>query len=303
MTTAADDPDNNPYAEALRQPMPAWLYMVLLCLTLAGSTILVLTGTLRSDLLYLLIFPAIVAAIYYDVGIYLAAYGLTIATHVLIELIRGSSPSVIVLGLAAVWLVLSVAITRKMRRLFGSYERALAELDERRDFAESLVNTAQVIILIMDPQCRVMRINPATERLIGLRQDEVIGEHWFNRFVPEPHRTLLRDSLEGLTDQTIPQGYINPITGHDGQQHLIEWNHERLVTHEGAPAGTLAIGHDVTEWVRAETALQERERLSHELHDGLGQALAASTIMLITVLVILVPWSIREYGARTKGGM
>jgi glucose/mannose transport system permease protein len=39
-------------------------------------------------------------------------------------------------------------------------------------------------------------------------------------------------------------------------------------------------------------------------HNGnLGQALAASTIMLITVLVILVPWSIREYGARTKGGM
>ncbi len=273
MTTAADDPDNNPYAEALRQPMPAWLYMVLLCLTLAGSTILVLTGTLRSDLLYLLIFPAIVAAIYYDVGIYLAAYGLTIATHVLIELIRGSSPSVIVLGLAAVWLVLSVAITRKMRRLFGSYERALAELDERRDFAESLVNTAQVIILIMDPQCRVMRINPATERLIGLRQDEVIGEHWFNRFVPEPHRTLLRDSLEGLTDQTIPQGYINPITGHDDQQHLIAWNHERLVTHEGAPAGTLAIGHDVTEWVRAETALQERERLYRTLVEHLGEGI------------------------------
>lgn len=39
-------------------------------------------------------------------------------------------------------------------------------------------------------------------------------------------------------------------------------------------------------------------------HNGnLGQALAASTIMLLAVLVILVPWSIREYSARTKGGM
>lgn len=36
-------------------------------------------------------------------------------------------------------------------------------------------------------------------------------------------------------------------------------------------------------------------------HNGnLGQGLAASTVMLAAVLVILVPWSIREYGSRTK---
>jgi glucose/mannose transport system permease protein len=34
---------------------------------------------------------------------------------------------------------------------------------------------------------------------------------------------------------------------------------------------------------------------------NLGQALAASTIMLLTVLVILVPWSIREHRARVRG--
>jgi glucose/mannose transport system permease protein len=34
---------------------------------------------------------------------------------------------------------------------------------------------------------------------------------------------------------------------------------------------------------------------------NLGQALAASTIMLLTVLVVLVPWSIREHRARVRG--
>jgi glucose/mannose transport system permease protein len=39
-------------------------------------------------------------------------------------------------------------------------------------------------------------------------------------------------------------------------------------------------------------------------HNGnLGQGLAASTIMLLAVLVILVPWSIREYGIRARGGV
>jgi glucose/mannose transport system permease protein len=38
-------------------------------------------------------------------------------------------------------------------------------------------------------------------------------------------------------------------------------------------------------------------------HNGnLGQGLAASTIMLAAVLVILVPWSIREYSSRAKHG-
>lgn len=34
---------------------------------------------------------------------------------------------------------------------------------------------------------------------------------------------------------------------------------------------------------------------------NLGQALAASTIMLLAVLVILVPWSVREHRARVRG--
>jgi glucose/mannose transport system permease protein len=35
---------------------------------------------------------------------------------------------------------------------------------------------------------------------------------------------------------------------------------------------------------------------------NLGQGLAASTVMLAAVLVILVPWSIREYSNRAKHG-
>jgi glucose/mannose transport system permease protein len=34
---------------------------------------------------------------------------------------------------------------------------------------------------------------------------------------------------------------------------------------------------------------------------NLGQGLAASTIMLLAVLVVLVPWSIREHHARVRG--
>jgi len=72
-------------------------------------------------------------------------------------------------------------------------ERKLAEesLREQRDFSESLVDTAQVIILVLDTRGRIVRFNPYLEQLVGYALDEVKGMNWFETFLtPEIDRTI-----------------------------------------------------------------------------------------------------------------
>ena len=66
-------------------------------------------------------------------------------------------------------------------------ERKQAEeaLREQKDFHESLVETAQVIMLVLDEEGRIVSFNPHMEHISGYKLEEVKGKDWFATFLPE----------------------------------------------------------------------------------------------------------------------
>lgn len=58
------------------------------------------------------------------------------------------------------------------------------ELRQQRDFAETLIDTAQTIILVLDPEGRIVRFNDYMEKLSGWTLEEVSGRDWFSTFLP-----------------------------------------------------------------------------------------------------------------------
>ncbi len=136
-------------------------------------------------------------------------------------------------------------------------ERKEAEkaLRWERDFAESLVETAQAIVLILDPQGRIVRFNPYLETLSGYRLSEVQGRDWFVTFFPGEDRDRVREAFLKVLEGTARQG-INPIVTREGQKRFIAWSSTVLKDPDGNILGVLAIGQDVTERVQAEAWLQ-----------------------------------------------
>ena len=61
-------------------------------------------------------------------------------------------------------------------------------IDDEWHFAENLLNTAQIIILVLDTQGRIVQFNPYLEEICGYSLAEVTGKDWFSVFVPEPER-------------------------------------------------------------------------------------------------------------------
>jgi PAS domain S-box-containing protein len=133
------------------------------------------------------------------------------------------------------------------------------ELRRERDFAKNLVETAQVIVLVLDRDRRIMHFNPFLEKLSGYRLEEVQGLDWFDTFRPAE----LRDGGKRLFQQVMVSdqiaSYLGPMLDREGDLHQVEWTVRPLRDHRGEINGLLCTGHDVTERLKVE---QERNRLA-----------------------------------------
>jgi PAS domain S-box-containing protein len=133
-------------------------------------------------------------------------------------------------------------------------------------------------MLVLDPQGRVVDLNPAAKRILGMSAKRARGQ---------PVRELLPAYPDGqLADTEETEIEINLGAGQEAYGQDVR--HYALVISllkdwHGLVIGRLVLLRDVTEQKRAQAQLLEqqralamfleRERLARELHDGIGQVL------------------------------
>jgi len=141
-------------------------------------------------------------------------------------------------------------------------KQAEEALRKQLNFSESLIETAQTIILMLDPQGRIVRFNPYMEELVGYDLDEVKGKDWFETFIKPENGNSVKSVFKKAIDDIQTRGNVNPIIAKDGRTILVEWHDKTLKDRDGRTEGILAIGYDITERKRAEA---EKEKLQTQL--------------------------------------
>jgi PAS domain S-box-containing protein len=187
-------------------------------------------------------------------------------------------------------------------------ELAQANLELKREIAErrqkeeqleasearfrGLVQTAGSSIILLCPDGRILEFNREAERVSGWLRHEVLEGEAIPLFIPEGEQQRAKEILrKGLAGELI-RGLEMPARMRDGRERLFRWNLNAIFDPAGKPAGLVMVGDDITEQKQNEIALQEseeklrlltaqlmtateteRQRISMELHDELGQAL------------------------------
>ncbi|MGE0824851.1 MAG: PAS domain S-box protein [Candidatus Binatia bacterium] len=165
-----------------------------------------------------------------------------------------------------VWVLVNVAMVRETPERapyltayiqdISARKHAEEAVRRQRYFADSLIDTAQVIILVLDPQGRIVRYNPYMETLSGYSLSEVQGKDWFTTFVPPREHDYLRPLFRQAVDSVQTRGAITPIIIKDGSERLIQWYDATLSDGNGQVTSLLSIGIDVTERQRSQIWLQ-----------------------------------------------
>jgi diguanylate cyclase (GGDEF)-like protein/PAS domain S-box-containing protein len=173
-------------------------------------------------------------------------------------------------------LVLFAILYRQLtndRALLSLHARQRNEILRLNRFREKVIDQASVWINVLDSNGRIVLWNRAAEEITGYRRDEVMhsDEVWELMYPdPEVRGEILEKVAEVLRNEDAMAGFETTILTKQGQERVISWYTSSLEGVEGdEPAGTIAIGQDVTDIREAENTIRRRDRQLVTLMDNL----------------------------------
>lgn len=160
-------------------------------------------------------------------------------------------------------------IHRGGRRLFTGFvhdvtDRLRAEQDAaaQKHFADSILDTTDAMVVVADPQGRILRCNQTWERVTGFSAAEAVGQLWWT-FIPEEIRAQIEMHFKSLVARggvrRIERDWIN----RSGERRRAIWT-SAAVSNDGHTVQYVVItGVDVSEERQAEA---RAKRLQNELY-------------------------------------
>ena len=149
-------------------------------------------------------------------------------------------------------------------------KRAELALQEERDRAQSYLNIAGTMIVVLDADQKVALINASGCQILGRPEDEILGANWFDTFIPERLRMEYRAGFAKMlaTDGDSGDYFERVVLTGDGEERLIAWHDVPLRDAAGKITGALRSGEDITERRRIERDLQQAYDLLETVTQG-----------------------------------
>lgn len=168
-----------------------------------------------------------------------------------------------------------VKMNRDLEQEISEHERDKELLTYERDKLRKYLNVARIIMLALDPDEKVILINKKGCEILGYSEHEIIGENWFDKFIPaekrEKSRIGFKKFMTGMTGQV--ESHENVVVSKNGRQRLIAWHSTLLRDEANNIIGGLSSGEDITERAYAEEARRESEEKYRDLFENANDAI------------------------------
>lgn len=133
-------------------------------------------------------------------------------------------------------------------------------LRQTKDYAENLIETANVIVVGLDVMGNIRVFNKAAEDITGYKKTEIIGKNWFEVIALKDRDPFFwEEFVKWKTSGQLSKTFETLILTKAGMKRYISWQNSVIREKEHA-AGTISFGIDITEQKQAK-ALIERMHL------------------------------------------
>ncbi|WP_371806336.1 PAS domain S-box protein [Candidatus Lokiarchaeum ossiferum] len=138
-------------------------------------------------------------------------------------------------------------------------EKLRIENQNLRKQLNSVLDLVDNIIIALDVQANVSSVNDVGAKLLGYPKDQILGENWFEKFLPSSVKESVREVFNKLINRDIEfvEYFENTVIDIKGNEHLIGWHNSFTCDQDGKINGIISAGIDITERTKAENKLKK----------------------------------------------
>ncbi|MEG4106725.1 PAS domain S-box protein [Microcoleus sp. S13_C5] len=139
-------------------------------------------------------------------------------------------------------------------------EELIKAVEVERNFVSAILEIAGALVVVLDPQGRIVRFNRACEQMTYYSFSEVKGRYIWDLFPNSDLVGQAKTAFESLQSGNFPQQYEGSWVSKDQKLRLIAWSDTALVDDRGEIEYIIKTGIDITQRKQAEEELKASEQ-------------------------------------------
>jgi PAS domain S-box-containing protein len=151
-------------------------------------------------------------------------------------------------------------------------ERSLAD---ERHLAAGVLKTVDALVLVLDDEGQIVRINPACERLTGFSLEEIKGRPVWSVFSIAQEVDMCRHLLKQVRESKSPVEYESCLLTKHSQQRRIAWTCDVVAGGDETLETIIATGIDVTQQRQAEEKADRAAQAAERARQMMARELQA----------------------------
>ncbi|KPJ55178.1 hypothetical protein AMJ47_01540 [Parcubacteria bacterium DG_72] len=155
-------------------------------------------------------------------------------------------------------------------------KRAEQALQEERNKLQKYFDVAEVIVLVLSLEGKVLFINKKGCEILGYKGNEIIGRDWSDNFIPEKNRDEVKTLLKRFINRRMDHAeyFEAPVLTKSGNEKIIAWYNALLKEkdEQGRVQAILSAGGDISKLKQAEVTIEQLKELDRLKDDFLNIA-------------------------------
>jgi PAS domain S-box-containing protein len=249
------DPPDLPITERMWQGL-----ILVLSISVIFLTVWCMANGITTVFMHLYYIPIVLLAYHYRKRGVIPAVLLSVAYFILV---LSFTTIRIEIEAALIRTIVFISIALIVAYLSEKLVAARESLRSITDIQQSIIQNANVWLMVLDQKGNIREWNRAAEEISGYPAREVVGNNRIWRLIyPDPlYRKEITGKISGIiAENNYLENLRTTITSKRGLKRTILWNTKRLPQTTGEPAPFIAVGVDITEQTKMEEALAESEK-------------------------------------------
>jgi len=123
-------------------------------------------------------------------------------------------------------------------------------IKETKEILHDVLDNTGVVVIYLDVNRNIVFCNKKTEKLTGLKHDDIIGANWLKVLFHGNNSIIKQEMFKAVLDECVrhkrEKDFEGVILDSDNNQRLISWNLTPIMVENNRVAGSILIGHDIT---------------------------------------------------------